>query len=101
MFILQNERLEEFYEFLDPFQVAVSSSQRRLLQRQRSSNSLDGLDNRALRRRRHQVVPLFRNWNRVETQTKPGLHTFLGAIVFAMRKRCKFDRTPHVAWIRH
>ena len=63
--------------------------------------ALNGFHDRFLRRRRHAVVTLFGNGNRVETQPQPVFQSFLRAIVLAMRQRRQFDRTAHVARIGH
>ena len=49
--IQKNERLEQFDQFFDFFQIALRPRERSFAQRQRRNNTLDRLNDRFLRRR--------------------------------------------------
>src|SRR3984957_1325692 len=83
----ENEWLEKLDQFFHALQIALGFHERSFFQRQRRHGALNRLDDGFLRRRRHPVVTLLRNWNRVKAQAQPRFQSLLRAVMLAMCER--------------
>ena len=97
MFVVKDERLVKFDQFLGSIQVALGLGQRRLLQPEESRHAIDAADDRFLHRNRKALIALLGDRNCFEFHFEPMVDALLGFVMFAMRQTSEFDAPAHVA----